>query len=155
MKVLSKLDEQRQLYYDSLNEDLKREYFCSFFINEVISTLKRKRKELNISQKEIAKIMNVKQSYISKLENYSKIPTLTMVAKYCYALNYTFEQIKNISNQFIETPSKEINAELYTCTIQNKSLLNNDFIPSIKDLRIVNNCAFTSITKEHILKNEK
>lgn len=154
IEQLSKMNEQRELYFSSLDEETKKEYFSLFFINEIISSLKKKRKELNISQAKIAKIMDVKQSYISKLENYSKVPTLTTVAKYCYALNFSFDQMKELSDDIVNfSPIKD--KKIYTYAKMNSPFQNSKIKSFNKNSKILNNELFSSLDFENISKNRK
>ena len=91
--------EQEKMFYSLLGDEMKMEYFISNFINKVISSLKRIRKQLKITQHSLAKKMGIKQSYISKLENYEKTPTLTMVAKYLFALGFSLDDIPSLLDE--------------------------------------------------------
>ena len=79
--------EQENLLYSKLSGDAKKEYFVDLFVSSLCFTLKDRRKAAGITQIEMAKAMGIKQSYVSKIENFEKIPTVETIAKYCYALN--------------------------------------------------------------------
>lgn len=87
-----KLIEQERLMYQSFNNEQKRNYFVGLFVGEIVSSLIEKRKKHHLTQKQIAQAMNVKQSYVSKLENLKKIPTLETIGKYLFAINYSIEE---------------------------------------------------------------
>lgn len=87
-----KLIEQERLMYESFNEEQKRNYFVGLFVGEVVSSLIEKRKKYHLTQKQIAQAMNVKQSYISRIENLKKVPTLETIGKYLFAINHSVEE---------------------------------------------------------------
>ena len=87
-----KLIKQELLMYESFNEEQKRTYFVGLFIGEIVSSLIEKRKKHHLTQKQLAETMHVKQSYISRIENLKKIPTLETVGRYLY--NYHFLLLK-------------------------------------------------------------
>ena len=87
-----KLIRQELLMYESFNEEQKRTYFVGLFIGEIVSSLIEKRKKHHLTQKQLAEAMHVKQSYISRIENLKKIPTLETVGRYLFAINYSIEE---------------------------------------------------------------
>ena len=101
MKANNKMIEQEQLYFDSLSGKEKRDYFTVFFISELVFELSKKRKDAKITQTKLAKAMGVKQTYVSKIENLEKIPTIETVAKYLYALNLSLSSAKEVSTSFV------------------------------------------------------
>ena len=86
--------EQEKLLYSKLKGDVKKDYFIDFFVSNLCFALKDRRKELGITQKDIADAMGIKQSYVSKIENYEKVPTIETIAKYCYALNLSLDEVE-------------------------------------------------------------
>lgn len=106
MKVTDKTIEQEQLYFDSLGEKEKRDYFTVFFISELVFALTKKRKEAKITQSDLAKIMGVKQAYVSKIENLEKIPTIGTIARYIYALNFSISEAEQLATLFAENYSQ-------------------------------------------------
>lgn len=96
-KKYQKVFEQQLIVLEQLQGDAKKEYYVDFFTNTLMCALKLRRQEENLSQKDIAKLMGVKQSYVSKIENLEKVPTLKTIAKYCYALNFSSAEIQKIA----------------------------------------------------------
>lgn len=84
--------EQEQLMYANFNQEQKRTYFVGLFIGEIVSELVKKRKQYHLTQKQVAEAMHVKQSYVSRIENLQKIPTLETIGKYLFAINYSIEE---------------------------------------------------------------
>lgn len=84
-----------------LNGETKKEYYVAVFTSHLISSLREARKSMGINQDEIAKRTGLKQSYISKIENLEKTPTIETIAKYCYALNFSFESLESLINVFL------------------------------------------------------
>ena len=93
--------EQENLLYSKLSGQTKRDYFVDAFVSRLCFALKDRRLKLGITQTEVAKAMGVKQSYVSKVENFEKIPTIETIAKYCFALNVTLCEIETIEKQVI------------------------------------------------------
>ncbi len=85
---------QKNVVLQRLDGDAKKEYYLAVFTSHLISSLKKTRKKLGINQDEIAKKTGLKQSYISKIENLEKNPTIETIAKYCYALNFSLEVVE-------------------------------------------------------------
>jgi len=65
---------------------LKEETPSAEFIKEVGRTLAKKRKEMNISQKELSKRSGIAQPVISSMENGGTNPTLSQLFKYVSGL---------------------------------------------------------------------
>ena len=84
--------EQDKLFYSKLEGEVKKEFFIDYFVSHLCFALKERRKELGITQKDIADAMGTKQSYISKLENFERTPTIETVARYCYALRLSLDE---------------------------------------------------------------
>lgn len=82
-----------------LSGKAKKEYYVAVFTSHLISSLRRTRKFLGINQNELAKRTGLKQSYISKIENLEKNPTIETVAKYCFALNYSLDVVEAIEKE--------------------------------------------------------
>lgn len=97
-----KLIEQEQMMYDSFNDDEKRNYFIGLFIGEIVSKLVEKRKKYHLTQQQIARAMNVKQSYISKIENLNKIPTIQTVAKYLFAITSCVDEALEFTKMMLD-----------------------------------------------------
>lgn len=95
--------EQEKLLYSKLKGDIKKNYFIDFFVSNLCFALKDRRKELGITQKDIADAMGIKQSYVSKIENYEKAPTIETIAKYCYALNLSLDEVKAFEETMAKT----------------------------------------------------
>ena len=91
-----KILKQQLVVFNNLKGDLKRDYFLNVFNSCLINALVYKRKYENISQTDIASLMGVKQSYVSKIESLKKMPTIETIAKYCYALNFGILEIKKM-----------------------------------------------------------
>jgi transcriptional regulator with XRE-family HTH domain len=58
---------------------------------EIIATLKRRRKELHLTQKQLAAKMGVSFQYISQTENGERIPSITTLTRFCEALGLDIE----------------------------------------------------------------
>lgn len=86
--------EQDKLFYSKLEGEVKKEFFIDYFVSHLCFALKDRRKELGITQKDIADAMGIKQSYVSKIENFEKVPTIETVAKYCYALHLSLDEVE-------------------------------------------------------------
>lgn len=97
-----KLIEQEQMMYDSFNDDEKRNYFIGLFIGEIVSKLVEKRKKYHLTQQQIANAMNVKQSYISKIENLNKIPTIQTVGKYLFAITSCVDEALEFTKMMLD-----------------------------------------------------
>lgn len=82
-----------------LSGEAKKEYYLAVFTNHLITSLRRTRKSLGINQIELAKRTGLKQSYISKIENLEKNPTIETIAKYCYALNFSLDVVEAIEKE--------------------------------------------------------
>ena len=94
--------EQEKVFYNSLNGTDKRNYYVATFLSELVFALKDKRKEKRMTQENVARLMGMKQVYISKIENLQKKPTIETIAKYMYAVGVTFEEVKCIPSILIE-----------------------------------------------------
>ena len=67
------------------NED--KEYFkYSDMVNEIIIQLITRRLNLNMSQRDLAKITGIKQPMIARIEKFDSIPRLDTIVKMAYAL---------------------------------------------------------------------
>lgn len=92
-----------------LSGEAKKEYYLAVFTSHLVASLRRTRKSLGINQSELAKRTGLKQSYISKIENLEKNPTIETIAKYCYALNFSLEVVeafeKELTMDISEVPS--------------------------------------------------
>lgn len=67
------------------NED--KEYFkYSDMVNEIIIQLITRRINLNMSQRDLAKITGIKQPMIARIEKFDSLPRLDTIVKMAYAL---------------------------------------------------------------------
>lgn len=67
------------------NED--KEYFkFSDMVNEIIIQLITRRINLNMSQRDLAKITGIKQPMIARIEKFDSLPRLDTIVKMAYAL---------------------------------------------------------------------
>lgn len=98
--------EQEELLLKKLPEYTAVEYLADSFASAICFALKDKRKEIGLSQEEVAKITGIRQPKICNLERFYHIPTLTTVGKYLYALGYTIEDVYKIAS-FIKRMKKE------------------------------------------------
>ena len=89
--------EQNRLIYESLDGEKKRIFFESYFESQIVFELKKQRKAAGLSQTQLAKVMGVKQSQVSKIENLEKTPTLETIGKYIFALNYSLEDAEKLA----------------------------------------------------------
>ncbi len=94
----NKTIEQEELLYSKLAGETKKDYFVDAFISGLCFALRDARKERGMTQSDIAKLMGIKQSYVSKMENYEKVPTIETVAKYLYALGCPITKIDEVVN---------------------------------------------------------
>ncbi len=81
------------------NED--KEYFkYSDMVNEIIIQLITRRINLNMSQRDLAKITGIKQPMIARIEKFDSIPRLDTIVKMAYALglSITFKKMNDNSN---------------------------------------------------------
>lgn len=115
---------QKNVVLQRLKGEAKKEYYLAVFTSHLVSSLRKARKSLGINQEEIAKRTGLKQSYISKIENLEKNPTIETIAKYCYALNFSFEVVeafeKNLALNTTEIPAFDF------CRFEDYSTLNNN-----------------------------
>lgn len=84
-----------------LKGEAKKEYYLAVFTSHLVNSLRKTRKSMGINQNEIAKRTGLKQSYISKIENLEKNPTIETIAKYCYALNFSLEVVEAFEKELI------------------------------------------------------
>ena len=52
-----------------------------------LNIIKKNRYKLKLTQKQVAQKCNVKQHYISQLENFKKVPSINMIMKLSKTLN--------------------------------------------------------------------
>lgn len=81
------------------NED--KEYFkYSDMVNEIIIQIITRRLNLNMSQRDLAKITGIKQPMIARIEKFDSIPRLDTIVKMAYALglSITFKKMNDNSN---------------------------------------------------------
>ncbi len=81
--------------------DADKEYFkFSDMVNEIIIQLITRRINLNISQRDLAKITGIKQPMIARIEKFDSIPRLDTIVKMAYALglSITFKKMNDNSN---------------------------------------------------------
>lgn len=97
--------EQEELLLKRLPEYTAVEYLADSFASAICFALKDKRKEIGMSQKEVAKKTGIRQPKICMLERFFHVPTLTTVGKYLYALGYTIEDVYKIAS-FIKNLKK-------------------------------------------------
>ena len=69
-----------------LSEEDKEYFKFSNMVNEVIIQLITRRIELNMSQRDLAKISGIKQPMIARIEKFDSIPRLDTIVKIAYAL---------------------------------------------------------------------
>lgn len=77
--------------------------------NGIINTIKKRRIELNVSQKEVAEMCGIPQSTIGRIESGSTNPTLSTLHKICNVLGLDItiqEDSSLLSNLFLIDPSK-------------------------------------------------
>ena len=115
--INQKTIEQEELLYSKLTGQTKRDYFVDFFVSTLCFALKDRRKALGMTQSDVAKLMGVKQSYVSKMENFEKTPTVETVARYLFALNLSFSEVQNL----VEESVKSDNPRLCLGTTKKKS----------------------------------
>ena len=104
---------QQQLIFDKLEGKRKEEFFASYFESEVMFALKELRKEKKMTQKDIAKRSGLKQGNISKFENLDKTPTLTTIGKYLFALEYSIEEVEELTSRIIVNFSMDESLSLF------------------------------------------
>lgn len=66
-------------------------------MNKINTIIKQKRKELNITQKELAKQMTVSQSYISAVENEIETPSQMFIKLFCLLYSVDEGSISDLS----------------------------------------------------------
>jgi len=88
--------EQEELLYSKLTGQAKRDYFVDFFASNLCFALRDRRKASGMTQSEVAKLMGVKQSYVSKMENFEKAPTVETVARYLFALSLSLTEAQSL-----------------------------------------------------------
>lgn len=98
--------EQEELLLKKLPECSAVEYSADLFASAICFTLREKRKEVGMSQKEVAKKICISQPRICDLENFIHAPNLHTIGKYLYALGYTIEDVYKIA-LFIKNLKKE------------------------------------------------
>ena len=98
--------EQEELLLKKLPEHLAAGYLADSFASMLCFALKDKRKELRMSQQEVANKSGLCRAGVSRFENFLHSPNLTIVGKYMYALGYTIEDVYKIA-LFIKNLTEE------------------------------------------------
>ncbi|MCR4898002.1 MAG: helix-turn-helix transcriptional regulator [Acholeplasmatales bacterium] len=83
-----------------LSDDDKEYFKYSDMVNEIIIQLITRRLNLNMSQRDLAKITGIKQPMIARIEKFDSIPRLDTIVKMAYALGLSlvFKMINDNSN---------------------------------------------------------
>ena len=63
---------------------------------DIGGNIRKKRNEINISQKELAAMVNVKQSMICQIERGTKVPTLPLSADIAKALHCEIQEFMEV-----------------------------------------------------------
>ncbi len=61
---------------------------------EILAKLKARRKELHLTQKQLAERMGVSFQFVSQTENGERIPSITTLNKFCEALEMDVELVE-------------------------------------------------------------
>ena len=64
----------------------KQIVYVSNCLNEILGKITERRKELKLSQRDLAKLIDKKQPMIARIENLENIPRLSTLIEICYCL---------------------------------------------------------------------
>lgn len=79
----------------NVNDYIKEEKQLLDLEYDLIETISKIRKEKGISQRELCKMINMKQPYLVKIENKKISPSLSTILKIINALDLEIKIIKN------------------------------------------------------------
>lgn len=121
----NEMRKQQQLLFDRLEGQRKEDFFVSFFESEVASLLREMRKEKHLTQGDVAKRSGLKQGNVSKIENLEKTPTLTTIGKYLFALDYSINEIEELTSKIVGNFFMDELLSLYYEDDESKTTISN------------------------------
>lgn len=92
--------------YNKLKDYSKNniEYYDALEMSQIlIEFLKKERTSKGISQRELAKMCNTKQSQIARIENYDISPTINSLVRMAVALDVSFKPKRNKDKEVTKT----------------------------------------------------
>lgn len=81
----------------------------------------QRRRELSLSQKKLAEIVNISNNHLSNIENGKALPSLELFIDICYALKTSSDFI--IFNCLHPQPSEALVDKITLCSEENKILI--------------------------------